>query len=263
MSEGAEPTPPTPEVAPCDQSWSNTVDWADPATRRELLAAFFRRIDVEELPERRRLAWRVGDAAREIIERLVDTRATDVDLAATATELEAVAVRLRQFDHGRRYDGYGEAATAGGGPPMGHADFSPLIGRANPLAPPMEFELGGTDDEPVVSASVTFGSAYEGPPGCVHGGLVAAAFDEILGATQALSGNPGMTGNLSVSYRSPTPLHAELSFRAQLDRVEGRKIYVSATLHAGETLCATCTGLFISVDFERLAEMQHRRNTSS
>ena len=38
------------------------------------------------------------------------------------------------------------------------------------------------------------GPAYEGPPGCVHGGFIAAAFDEVLGSTQSLSGSPGMTG---------------------------------------------------------------------
>jgi hypothetical protein len=44
---------------------------------------------------------------------------------------------------------------------------------------------------------VTFGSAYEGPPGCVHGGYVAAAFDEMLGFVQSLGGNPGMTARLT------------------------------------------------------------------
>ena len=51
--------------------------------------------------------------------------------------------------------------------------------------------------------TATFGAAYEGPPGCVHGGFVAAAFDEVLGSTQSLSGEPGMTGRLTVNYRSP------------------------------------------------------------
>ena len=31
-----------------------------------------------------------------------------------------------------------------------------------------------------------FGAAYEGPPGSVHGGIIAAAFDEVLGMTQSL-----------------------------------------------------------------------------
>ena len=45
---------------------------------------------------------------------------------------------------------------------------------------------------------------------------VAAAFDEVLGFVQSLSGRPGMTGTLTVRYRKPTPLHTELRFDAQL-----------------------------------------------
>jgi hypothetical protein len=37
-----------------------------------------------------------------------------------------------------------------------------------------------------------------------------------------------------------------------VDRVEGRKIFTSGTLHAGDDLCAEAEGLFISVDFSRL-----------
>ena len=62
----------------------------------------------------------------------------------------------------------------------------------------------------MIKGTVTFGSAYEGPPGHVHGGYVAAAFDELLGMTQSLGGMPGMTGTLTVRYRRPTPLRTEL-----------------------------------------------------
>ncbi len=41
-----------------------------------------------------------------------------------------------------------------------------------------------------IVGSVTFTAAYEGPPGCVHGGYVAAAFDELLGVTQSLAAAP-------------------------------------------------------------------------
>ncbi len=223
---------------------------------------------------------------REIIDRLVDTRAGADDLIAITGELEMVAARLRQFDHGRRYDSYGEAANASmtatkaaasgdaagsGGtaepedaaPPSGHADFSPFLGRANPLAPPMEFSIDSSGDVPMVCADVTFGHAYEGPPGHVHGGIVAAAFDELLGATQAMSGSPGMTANLVVNYRAPTPLHVPLHFESTLDSVEGRKIRTSGRLFNGDSLCAESTGLFISIDFSAIAAMRVDRDGSS
>ena len=84
--------------------------------------------------------------------------------------------------------------------------------------------------------SYRFGAAYEGPPTCVHGGFVAAAFDEVLGLAQSLGGNPGMTGTLTVRYRKPTPLHTDLRFEATLDGQEGRKLFTSGRVYAGDTL---------------------------
>src|SRR3546814_2462142 len=119
-----------------------------------------------------------------------------------------------------------------------------MLGRANPLAPPIELEL--LDD--CIIGRATFSAAYEGPPGCVHGGFVAAAFDEVLGSAQSLSGAPGMTGRLVVHYRSPTPLHTELRFEGRLESVSGRKILTRGELYAGYRLCAEAEALFISTE---------------
>jgi acyl-coenzyme A thioesterase PaaI-like protein len=108
--------------------------------------------------------------------------------------------------------------------------------------------------------SATFGAAYEGPPGCVHGGYVAAAFDEVLGSTQSLSGSPGMTGRLTVSYRSPTPLETDLRFIGWLERVDGRKIFTRGELWADDRLCAEAEGLFISIRAGQFADLKAERD---
>jgi acyl-coenzyme A thioesterase PaaI-like protein len=113
-----------------------------------------------------------------------------------------------------------------------------------------------------VIGRVRFGAAYEGPPGCVHGGYVAATFDEILGMAQALSGKRGMTGTLTVRYRHPTPLHRELRFEGTLVRQEGRKIYTVGRCLAGDQLTAEADGLFITVDFEKIASLYDNRTQS-
>lgn len=128
---------------------------------------------------------------------------------------------------------------------------SPFIGLANPVAPPMHV----TFTEDLIEATVTLGSLYEGPPGCVHGGFVAAMFDEVLGAAQVYSGKAGMTGRLTVHYRSPTPLDEPLLLTARLVKAEGRKILCTATLHAGERLCAEAEGLFVTIDMEKVRAM--------
>lgn len=211
---------------------------------------------LEEPSPRRRELRRLAEATRRVLHTMVMNGAEAEDLAAAADALERVADDLhRHAQPGHSiYEGFGEASTSGD--PHGFFDHSPMLGVANPIAPPIV--LRGEDDVTMIG-DVTFGPAYEGPPSCVHGGYIAAAFDEVLGAVQSLSGQPGMTGTLTVRYRSPTPLHVPLRLTGRLDGVEGRKIHTTGTLHAGDRLCAEAEGTFISVDFGRLAELRVRR----
>jgi acyl-coenzyme A thioesterase PaaI-like protein len=205
--------------------------------------------------EKRRLA----DAMRVVIERLITSDAPEGELGAAADALERYAERLAGHPQATRYVGFAESANAGD--VAAFFDQSPVIGLANPIAPPVAMRPEGEG----VVGSANFGSAYEGPPGCVHGGWVAAAFDELLGFAQSLTGNPGMTGTLTVRYRNPTPLHTRLSLRAWVDRVEGRKIFARGEMQAGELLTAEAEGIFVSVGrerFERLVQERARRRTS-
>jgi acyl-coenzyme A thioesterase PaaI-like protein len=201
--------------------------------------------------EKRRLAA----AMRTVISRLVEIEAPEAELAAAADGLERYAERLAGHPRPNRYEGWSE--TSASGDVGSFFDHSPLIGLSNPLSPPIELRVGA--DMRTVHGRAVFGSAYEGPPGCVHGGYVAAAFDELLGFANSLSGNPGMTGTLTVRYRRPTPLHTELRFEGRYERSEGRKIFTTGQLFAGDTLCAEAEGLFISVDFERFRTLFEQR----
>lgn len=206
-------------------------------------------------PSPRRLEMRrLADAARVVIERLASTDAPHDVIERAAAHLEQAAAELAGPAKTRSYEGFAESANAGGDP---HAffDHSPIIGLANPIAPPLRIEWGGDK----VIARAVFGSAYEGPPGSVHGGHVAAAFDEVLGMAQSLAGQPGMTGTLTIKYRKPTPLHRELRFEGTLDRVDGRKIFTSGKVFDGDVMTAEAEGLFIRVDFSRIAEMMVHR----
>ena len=208
----------------------------------------------DDTPERRAEVRRVADALRSVIERFVATTAPLDVFEGVADDLEAVAARLGEFPQGHLFLGFSEAANSGGS--RGHFDNSPVMGLANPLAPPLVLEL--RDDEAVGTA--TLGSAYEGPPGHVHGGFVAAMFDELLGLTQSLTGKPGMTGRLTVHYRAPTPLHTALTLVGRVTSVSGNKILCHGEMHNGETLCAEAEGLFIHIDFERFRKMRDERD---
>jgi acyl-coenzyme A thioesterase PaaI-like protein len=197
---------------------------------------------------------RLASAMRLVIERLVPSNAPAEELRAAADALEPYAERLSRHPRLKRAIGHAESAPAGD---VGaFFDQSPMIGLANPLAPPITVAKSG--DRSAV-ASATFGSAYEGPPGSVHGGFVAAAFDEVLGFVQSLGGNPGFTGTLTVRYRSPTPLHTELRFDGEIVRVEGRKTFCQAQVHAGSRLCAEAEAVFIAARPEMIDGLHESR----
>jgi hypothetical protein len=81
----------------------------------------------------------------------------------------------------------------------------------------------------------------------------AAAFDGAVGFAQFLTGSPGMTAGLSVRYRRSTPLRTELGFDAEVDRVEGRKIFTSGRLLVGDLVAAEA--VFVSIDANRFAAL--------
>ena len=192
-----------------------------------------------------RAARDAAGAVRRLIRGLESTSASIEQLAELSEEIDRLTRSLVEGDR---------SATAAGDMPnvayQAHRlrERSPFIGQANPVALPlvMEFVEGGID------AVATFSSLYEGPPGCLHGGYIAGIFDEVLGAAQAFSGQAGMTGRLTVHYRSPTLLNTELHLRARLESVSGRKTICKGTLHAGDRLCAEAEGLFIAVDPKKL-----------
>lgn len=195
---------------------------------------------------------RLTAAIRRATELVIDTDACPDDLAATAELVERAVARLEAAPAGRRHVTFAPPREEGGR--AARIDTAPLIGLANPVAPPLRVvEVGAS-----IRAVGTFGAAYEGPPGHMHGGFVAAALDEMVGMAQSLSGQGGMTGTIVVRYRAPTPLYTELQFEAHIDRVEGRKIYTVGTIHNGDVLCAEAEAVFISIDWDRMREATGR-----
>ena len=193
---------------------------------------------------------------RAMIREILTTQATPDEVRRVHELVRAGVAALAAGAHGVA-DGVGEAALIERG--RNFLARSPVMGSINPLAMPLAITVIGEGASAAVEGRVTFSNAYEGAPGCVHGGFVASTFDEVLGVAQSASGNPGMTVNLTVDYRSPTPIKRELIFRGWCEKVEGRKIFTRGTVHAGDTLCAEATGLFVSMRpelFERLLAMR-------
>jgi acyl-coenzyme A thioesterase PaaI-like protein len=192
---------------------------------------------------------RVVDALRRAVDRVVDTDAptSDIEVAAEAIERGARHLEI----HGGGSSPAGSQKAFETRDPHAYFPLSPVIGNFNPLAPPVEIGV----EHGVVHGRAVFGNAYEGPPNCVHGGVVAATFDELLGVSNIEGGTPGMTGTLTIRYRRPTPLRRELRLEGHHVGAEGRKSYARGLMFAGDELTAEAEGIFVQPRPERAQEI--------
>ena len=134
---------------------------------------------------------------------------------------------------------------------MDPADYSanprgthPLMGRTNPVAPPLEVRV----EENRMVAEVTYDTFYEGNLGWVQGGFIAAAFDVMVVTAARLSGRTGPTGTLEVRYRKPTLIHDPMRYESWFESREGRKIFVRGQLVRQEdaSVCAEVRGIVVT-----------------
>jgi hypothetical protein len=163
----------------------------------------------------------------------------DLQRVTSATDaVDAIADDLETLPSLHAKGGLGSV----GGDDGALLERSGISGRSNPLAAPVQWRHEG---DRYVGWAV-YSPAYEGPAGNVHGGFVAAAFDDLLGAAQTLSGSAGYTGTLTVRMVRPTPLGRRIDYEAAVDRVEGRKIFVRGTAHCDGELCGEAEIVFIA-----------------
>lgn len=194
---------------------------------------------VDGIPPGRAL---LGDRIRELIEASVCVRDDEADLAAAASQVEAVTKALLAAGSVKPLL---LAALEGGG----HLSINnPLEGPGNPLAPPLAWVHVGPES---ARADVLLGAAHEGPPGRVHGGWVAAVLDHVLGRATAAAGFPGMTASLTVDYHRGTPYAVPLTAEGRLVRRDGRKLHAAGELKAGDVVCASATAVLVHFSPDR------------
>jgi Thioesterase superfamily len=183
---------------------------------------------------------RVANAIKQLSEVLVTSSPSVEKMHAIAEQLELTA---EEFSGAPRIYGRFDWAKSGEHGSFGQVshELNPLAGWSNPIAPPVNNWIEGD----MALGTSQCGWAYEGPPGSVHGGFVAAIFDQFLGMAQVLGGQPGMTGFLHVNYHQRTPLNTELKLEGKLVKVEGRKTIMRGEMYAEGVMTASAEGLFV------------------
>ncbi|MFC0531962.1 PaaI family thioesterase [Phytohabitans kaempferiae] len=160
------------------------------------------------------------EAVRELCDAQLRTRVSLDEAGAVTEEIQALTRRLladaRPGALGMELD------HDGGGREHGNA----VLGLRNPIAmavgPHSMFWDGNG-----ASATLALGPVYEGPSGCVHGGVIALVLDQLFAEAAAAAGHPGMTAGLTLTYRRPTPL-GTVRVSAWVEKVDGRKRVVKA-----------------------------------
>jgi len=119
-----------------------------------------------------------------------------------------------------------------------------VVGPGNPTSIDMEARY----QEGEVVATVVLRYAFEGAPGRAHGGIVAAAFDEVTGYVIGMLREPAYTGEITVRFERPVPVHVPLEMRARLVGRERRKLFITAEASHDRDRVASCRATYITVD---------------
>jgi len=204
----------------------------------------------EERAARREAVGALGAALRELVDAAVRTEVPIADLEkATAAAQEVTALLsadLREVHEIASVDD----------PQTGERWYSPVYGPGSPVAPPLAVE--DFPDEGRCVGRVTVGKKHEGPPGLVHGGVLAILLDHVLARSARAAGHGGLTATLTVTYRRPVHLGVPLLVTGQLGSVEGRRATATARLVAEDdpgTTLAEGEAVLVALRSERASEV--------
>lgn len=203
-----------------------------------------------ELPDHLiELAGAVNKLGEALIARTVDHKmATELTeaIAAMTERVETIPTmaKLDKLQRRNRISTFLETGSWPDPPADGsQMEFDPMSvvgGELNPFNIGAEYYRDG--DEAV--GRVSIGRCFEGPPERVHGGIICAIFDEVMGSVFRATGTASaFTGELTVRFVGPAPLMQDLEFRARLVKSDGRKRLLEgqATGPDGEFASATAT----------------------
>jgi uncharacterized protein (TIGR00369 family) len=136
-------------------------------------------------------------------------------------------------------------------PPTWQRDGCFGCGPANPSGLHLKFALGPDGQSYICEFEV--GSSFIGPPGHVHGGIIATILDEAMGKANKLKAKVALTRRMEVNYFRPVPIGEPLIVEGRNVGMTGRSIYNSAELRTADgAVLARSTGEFIVIDADKM-----------
>lgn len=175
----------------------------------------------------------LADALRRLLEVVVRTEASGADVLAAAAAVDGLTTLLSS------------SLRSGPWAPDHHdpkpSPYNTVVGRGNPLAAPVVLTSVAADG---IRGTVRFGTAYEGAPGLVHGGVLSLVMDQLFGEAGVAAGVGGMTVKLELRYQAPTPLHADLELEAHVEESTERLVTMAGSISTGGLVTVTATATF-------------------
>lgn len=197
----------------------------------------------------------MADAIRDLIDATVTTDAPAQVTADVARRVDELTAALREHTPDTPYprfvftpDDVEETALADRMP------FDAVIGAYNPIALPVDVAV--VDGKAIGRA--TFTTPFEGPPGCVQGGVIAATFDIVLSAANRAAQAAGPTVSLTMRYRRPTLLHRELVVECEVVETDGRRTRSVGRIVQDGEVTVEAEGVFAVVDPKTIASFRAR-----
>lgn len=129
-----------------------------------------------------------------------------------------------------------------------------VCGLESPVGLKLRFMDDGADE---VHAVITVPEVYQGYPGVVHGGVIAAMLDEAAGRALMID-DPDrfmFTGKMTIRYRQPVPAGVELRLTGRLMRDRGRAAQAHSALHLPDgTVAAEADVMLIALPDEYMPD---------
>ena len=114
---------------------------------------------------------------------------------------------------------------------------------------PAGFHLAFTVDGDDVVTRFTPDSRYQGPPGLMHGGLVATLADELAAWVLVVKkGKFGFTAKMDLRFRAGLRIGLPVEGRGRHRRDGRRVVHIEVVLRQGETVCAEGDLTFVVLD---------------
>ncbi|MCI0474798.1 MAG: PaaI family thioesterase [Anaerolineales bacterium] len=135
-----------------------------------------------------------------------------------------------------------------------NSDHCFVCGRKNPIGLQMHFYSG---DDGCVYADYTPRDEHQSYPGVMHGGLITAMLDEIIGRTAIAHNLWCMTAQLTVRFKKPVPIGAALKLKGEIAKKTGRLLEGRGEIRLPDgTLAVEATGTYIKIPDEQIAQFQ-------